>query len=128
MSLTVNWDNEAKTVILITMISPLANWQEFDNAVDEAVALAASVTHPLGVISHAGSIPMPRGVPLPHILRAFRIMPPNIKYVVGVMDDNFATSIMTAVSRLSVAKSYQITTSLEHAREMMQQRFAVQEV
>src|SRR5260370_41275499 len=103
-------------------IEPGSAWNEFDDAVEEAVKLAKAVPHPVYMVLQPNNVPMPRSDnPLPHMQRVFRLVPDNVKLFFVVMGKSgfFERSIIDVVGRFAVNKKLRAVSAEEDAYRMI---------
>lgn len=119
--ITINWDNEAKTTILICYSSPWT-WKEHYDCIPKLFDMMASVNHPVDLIydfRHGSALPsntllhFMRGITQPRPLRTNRIV------VVGVT--GLLITIGRILRRIRPDDTYDIVEakSIEEARKML---------
>ncbi len=127
MTITVEWDNEEKTVIR-TEISGHWTWEEYHHALGETQRLVRGVNHEVAVINlrHPGAV-SPKGNPLPHLSRAAKHMPENQTFTVNVSSDKkmvgLIARIMTRIFPF-MPKKFFVVDTLEEARALIQENLA----
>ena len=118
MPVTVNWDDPEKTIILITITTPMT-WELYDEGIDEARQLALSVPYRVDVISNPGSSEMPPGPSLPHLRRAYANFPDNISVIVAVITNVFSRIMSLMTGQLYLGPRFRVVESVEAARTMI---------
>lgn len=82
--ITTEWHDEAHTIIHSCLYGQMT-WPVFNQGIDEAFALAQSVTHDVYLVTHfQDGYAAARGNAFPHIGRFFRTSPANLKQQVMV--------------------------------------------
>lgn len=120
MPMQVVWDDDAKTILRTDIIAPIT-WEEFDTEIEIMNQFAASIPYPIDLIINPGSTPMPLvGSPIPHIKRAFRLRPDNVRVVVCVASNTFARVITAAIGEIHIGARSRVFESLDDARECIQ--------
>ena len=61
--IAVKWDNSQQTIIRLDYAAPVADWDEYDNAVEECYKMVAETPHPVAIIHNAGDTAMPQRQP-----------------------------------------------------------------
>ncbi len=98
MPINVAWYDERKTIVLLDFVEPyISTWTEYHTAVDEAIDLANSVDHPIGMLFNAQTTPMPAGAPLVEMRKATERMPKNVSRVVSVVTLNRFEALMLGI-------------------------------
>src|SRR4051794_10551242 len=88
MPAEVRWYDEQKKAAVILLSPPIVDWKPFDGAVPEVIKLVKEVNHDVVIIFDPANIPVPKGDPaLPHLRRLLSQLPPNVKFVVTIMDN-----------------------------------------
>jgi hypothetical protein len=123
MGITVQWDNEEKTVIRYDFRG-YWDWAEFREKAEEAFAMTRSVSYKVDTISnftHGTSIPRDA------MFQFQRIMtnaPENrgVNCIIGI--SQFIRILVTVFSRINtqLGERLIIADSLEHARSILKQR------
>jgi hypothetical protein len=114
MPIDVKWDDAEQTIIRMDY-SPPVSWEMFDSAMNRVVHLADSVNHRVDLLGNSGTVPMPHGSPIPHMQRAFKMMPVNIGVIVSPTLNPFARAILSTVAHIYVGDRFQAAKSLDHA-------------
>ena len=92
MGITLNWDNEQQTIILIEYERPW-NWDDFDQTAHELINMMGQVDHTVHIIfdiSHAG---MPPGGAMTRFKRVMQIEHPNRGQLVFISTPALTTFI-----------------------------------
>lgn len=118
MPIEVNWDDAEQTIIRMDFSLPVT-WENFDDSIDRVVQLADSVNHRVDLLGNAGTVPMPPGSPIPHMQRAFKMIPVNIGIIVSPTLNPFARAILSTVARMYVGSRFQPAQSLDHAYRLI---------
>ena len=118
MSITVLWDDEAKTVLRLDFQLPVS-WKDLEVAGDEIVVLAKASDYRIDMIINAGETPMPPGSPVPHLKRLFKVLPSNIGLVVNVVTNLFARAMVSAIGPLQFGNKFRAIQTLEEARQLI---------
>jgi hypothetical protein len=119
MPIDAHWDDAEQTIIRMDFSLPVS-WEQFDAAIDTAIQLAQSVDHRVDILGNAGTIPMPPGSPIPHMQRAFRMIPRNVGLVVSPTLNPFARAILSTIARMYLGNRFQAAQSLEHAYRIIE--------
>jgi len=119
MPIQVLWDNDEKTVVRLDYSEPVANWKVYDDAVDESYRLAETVSHPVHIIHNAGKVNMPKGSAFPHIQHGVRLMPPNVRYLVPIVENMFARTILLIITKPILGSKLIPAATLKDARAMV---------
>lgn len=112
MPMNVTWDDPEKTIIRADILPPMT-WQMYDDGVDEIVRLAKSVPYRVDIINHAGTTPMPPGSPLPHLKRAFRLLPSNVGMLISSINNVFARTMTSVVGRAYFGPRFKVVETVE---------------
>ena len=118
MPIDTYWDDAEQTIIRMDFSLPVS-WEMFDAAIDRVVQLADSVKHRVDLLGNAGTVPMPPGSPIPHMQRAFKMIPVNIGIIVSPTLNPFARAILSTVARMYVGNRFQPAQSLDHAYRLI---------
>lgn len=119
MPIDVDWDDAEQTIIRMDFSLPVS-WEMFDTGIDRVVQLADSVNHRVDLLGNAGTVPMPPGSPIPHMQRAFKMIPVNIGLIVSPTLNPFARAILSTVAHMYVGSRFQPAKSLEHAYRIIE--------
>jgi hypothetical protein len=117
MSVTANWDNEAKTVVRYDFKDKWT-WAEFRTAATEAFAMTRSVPHRVDSISyfhHGATVPSDA---LFHFSRAMRDAPSNRGTTVIVGGSFFINNLVSTFSKIykPLGQRLLIASTLDEAR------------
>jgi hypothetical protein len=127
MSYTVAWDNDDQTCILLTF-APGVTWDIIYSACDELYALMQSVDHSVDFISDITTSPnMPKDNASIHVRKILSRMPANAGMHVVVTQPRslFTITLLNAIFRLvGWSSGFAMATSMDQARELIQQRHA----
>ena len=123
MGVTVQWDNDEKTVIRYDFTG-YWDWAEFREKAQEAFAMTRSVPHKVDTISNF----LPgTSIPRNAIFQFRRIMteaPENrgVNCIVGI--SHFIRTLVTIFSRIytQLGERLMVADSLEHARSILEER------
>lgn len=122
MSITVNWDNDDKTVIRYDFADQW-DWADFRAATVEAFALTRSVSHRVDSISnfHPGANLPPDA--LFQFSRIMKVAPPNRGTTVIVGGTMFINNLVTIFSKIykPLGKKLLIASTLDEARQKLLQ-------
>ncbi|MDX1991195.1 MAG: hypothetical protein SF029_02320 [bacterium] len=115
MSITVDWDNNEKTIIRQTYVGKWT-WDEFYASCEEFALLAQTVPHTVHMLidmRHAGPLP---GGALSHI-GALNRLPPNMGRIVAVGVGSFVMRMfnVAAAVRPAVKERILIVATLDEA-------------
>jgi hypothetical protein len=123
------WSNAEQTILQLNYEEPISGWAEFDSAIDEAYRMVREVQHPVWLIYNTGDFSIPRGYAIPHIQRAMKLGPPNLRGVVTVSRNSFARNLVGAVARLvtlrnvgNLGRRVTMVSSLEEALKIIAAR------
>jgi hypothetical protein len=119
MPISVIWDNDEQTIIRLDYDEPVLSWSEYDSAVDESYQLVRKVTHPVDIIHNAGKVNMPKGSAFPHLQRAIRLQPANVKKIISVVSNLFARALLPIIIQHSVSRPITFAKSLDEARALI---------
>ncbi len=118
MPITAEWDDAEKTIILITISEPIT-WPMFHEGVEQAMALARTVSHRVDIISNPGSTPMPPGPAIPHLRTAFAAFPPNMVMNVAIITNSFARVMSSVAGQIYLGSRFRTVNSVEAARAII---------
>jgi len=124
MPIQVLWDNDEKMIVRLDYSEPVADWKVYDDGVDESFRLAATVNHPVYLIHNAGKVPMPKGSAFPHIQRAVRLTPPNVRFAVPIVENMLARTILLIITKPLMGSKMIPAATLKDAREMISRDMA----
>ncbi len=123
MSVTVQWDNDAKTVLRYE-VAGRWTWDEFYVAYDQGKSMMEAVPHTV----HFIMVPMdfltrnylPPGA-LTHISSIYRRAAPNSGMTINVGGGGFARAMLNVLGRVSpkIAQKFAFADSLEEARTIL---------
>lgn len=119
--ITVKWDNEQKNILRLDYHPPIESWVEYDKAIDECNELAKSVQHQVYIIHNAGKARMPSGSPIPHLRRALFQSPSNA-IAIAVVEDVFASHMVSAMANILLRGRVQLVRSLDEAYSVIYAR------
>lgn len=120
MPISVIWDDEQKMTIRLDYAAPVLSWAEYDSAVDASYQLARSVLHEVCIIHNPGSVDMPKGSAFPHLRRAMRQQPDNVRRTISVVTNSFVRALMPIVLRQMGNPDVIFARSLDEARAVVQ--------
>ena len=120
MPISVIWDDAQKTTIRLDYAAPVLSWAEYDSAVDTSYQLARSVPYEVCIIHNPGSVDMPKGSAFPHLRRAMRYQPENVRLMISVVTNPFVRALMPIVLRQMGNPNLIFARSLDEARATVQ--------
>ena len=126
MSVTIQWDNEEKTILRYDM-SGFWTWDEFFPAFEQGKQMISEVEHEVSFIVNPLDNQSRNHIPtsvLTHIRSINRNVPPNAGPTVSVSVSNFARALIRTLSYLApqIAERYFFADSLEQARILLKER------
>lgn len=116
MAMTVEWDNEDKT-ILRAETRGMWTWDDYHEHLSRTFDMVKKLDHTVHLINvrHPDSI-QPAGNMIPHITRAFRSMPDNMGITVMVGMSTFTVSMSKLFRKLFPQTRFVLADSVEDAR------------
>jgi hypothetical protein len=116
MAVTVEWGNEAKTIIVATIDWPWT-WDELGAAWKTNTDMMTSVSHTVNVFAVGKTSRFPVGNILNNLSHITRHVPDNLGLAVVVTDNRFQEVINTILFKLSprLSKTGHIVHTLEEA-------------
>jgi hypothetical protein len=120
MTIEVNWEDEAHTVVLLEFKGALT-WKDYDDGVDKTYALMRTVDHKVDVISFMHpTVRLPKGDAISHIKRAFMVRPPNMRKGLLIGSDLFGEAVVRALIKVKgVQETYIAVENVEAAHAMI---------
>jgi hypothetical protein len=121
MSITVTWDNAAKTALRYEFAGKW-EWDDFSKAFRQAQQMLASVGHMVDVIAdfqNSGCVPTETLARLAYVAGN---RPPNLGSSIIVGSPVFDTTTFTVFGNFygDLARTYQMTHSLDRARALLE--------
>ncbi len=123
MPISVNWEDEAKTIICYHFQSKWT-WDEFFAARDQALSMIDTVSHKVGVIMNTPpNIALPADV-LTHSLASLRHTHPNTVMIVFIAGKPFLNMIVSMMIKVSHKTSdyMAMAKDMDEARALVTQR------
>lgn len=120
MSISVTWDNQAKTIIRYDFAGKW-NWYGYEMAVGEAFGMMESVSHPVDFIFNMqNSQPLPEGATF-YLKRTLELSPSGQSVIVIAHADKSAQATVSLFRRIykKMEKRLLIAPSVDKARTVL---------
>lgn len=118
MPVSVEWDNEERTIILWTVAGKWT-WKEFDAAYEKMKEMAGSVSHPIdGIYDLSQSILIPADVAT-HVKFAFPYRPPNLRHIIAIGLDSYIQLLWNTLTTMPSLKQWRV-----HFVDTMEEAYA----
>ncbi|MBI5668525.1 MAG: hypothetical protein HZC41_11015 [Chloroflexi bacterium] len=123
MPITLDWDNDDKTILLERFISP---WtiEEYYRLIDDEAALMAQVSHPVHLILDGSQSPLAPRQMFTGIQYALKRLPPNQGLIVFVRANRLLQLFIEVARQMSpqIAQATCYARSVEEARRLIAER------
>jgi|GEM_PF-3321745 len=122
----VVWDNPEQTIIRLDYYAPIASWEEYREAVNQAHRMARSINDTVHIIHNPGHVQMPSGRKqraLEELTITLNDIPQNIGVLVSVTLGTFERRVTRVVPQILLRADnlhFYMVNSLETAYNLVQ--------
>jgi hypothetical protein len=121
MGVSLDWDNEDKTVIMLEVEWPIT-WNDLAAAWNSIVEMMKTVSHVVHTIVVSKTSRFPAGNPLSNLRHIMRVEPKNLGLAILVTDNRFQATINTVLFKMSphLNKYGHVVETLEQAYALVE--------
>jgi hypothetical protein len=122
MPITVQWDDDANTILRLVYIAPWT-WDEFFEAFDEATGLVRRADYEVSVINdgrHAGQPPPDL---LGHVQATIEVLPANLGLMIVAESEFYGKTVVQLLQQMypDSMSNWRITPTVDAARAMIRE-------
>jgi hypothetical protein len=121
MPITVQWDDDANTILRLVYVAPWT-WDEFFDAFDEAAGLVRSADYEVSVINDASHAGQPPPDMLGHLQATVEALPANLGLMIVAASEFYGKTAVQLLQHLypDHMSNWRVAPTVDEARAMIQ--------